>query len=444
MGSTLSSFGLNGGANSNQGASGAGFNATGANLLQPATTAQATDLYNQSQQGLAQQQAFLQALQAQNGIGNQSSVYNQLQGVANGTGPNPAQAMLAQATGANVANQAALMAGQRGSGANTGLIARQVAQQGGSAQQQAAGQGATMQANQSLNALGQLGGIAGQQVAQQGQAVGNLNQFTQGEQSNILNSIAQQNNANVGMQSNLNNTNAGIAQGVMKGNQGLVSGLMNSAGGAATAMMASGGEVRKMYDSGGQVDANGPQSSFGRAMKGVMAPPLVNPAGQFGGGQSQDPNFSAGAQAGAGMGKTLMSGAKAIGKSMSSSDQPDLNADSGEDNFGASDLSPNGSNGEYTASKGGKVPALVSPGEVYLPPKKAKEVAKSPAKNPLKEGQKIPGQAKVSGDSLKNDTVKRTLDAGGIVIPRSIVNAKDAPSKAAAFVRAHLAKNGLK
>src|ERR1700679_261280 len=79
-----------------------------------------------------------QALQGQNGLGNQSQVYGQLQGVANGTGPNPAQAQLAQATGANTANQAALMAGQRGSAANVGLLARQAAQQGAANQQAAA------------------------------------------------------------------------------------------------------------------------------------------------------------------------------------------------------------------------------------------------------------------------------------------------------------------
>ena len=100
------------------------------NIQAPITNQMGLDSITQAQNQLAQQNAFVQALQAQNGIGNQSNVYNQLQNVANGTGPNPAQAMLANATGQNVANQAALMAGQRGSNANVGLMARQAAQQG--------------------------------------------------------------------------------------------------------------------------------------------------------------------------------------------------------------------------------------------------------------------------------------------------------------------------
>src|SRR5271169_6853465 len=116
MGFIGSTLGI--GSNPNQGAAGAKFNASGANLQQGATTAQANQLYQTNQDALAQQQAMVQALQAQNGIQNQSNVYNQFQGIANGTGPNPAQAMLSQATGANVANQASLMAGQRGSNAN--------------------------------------------------------------------------------------------------------------------------------------------------------------------------------------------------------------------------------------------------------------------------------------------------------------------------------------
>jgi len=87
-------------------------------------------------------------------------------------------------------------------------------------------------------------------------------------------------------------------------------------------------------------------------------------------------------------------------------------------------------------ARGGKVPALVSPGEIYLPPSKAKEVAKGKASP--SEGQRIPGKAKVKGDSLKNDTVKKTLDEGGVVVPRSKANDYD---KAAAFVKAVMAKN---
>ena len=152
----------------NNGANGTGFSTPqGANITNPTNPGQINNAYSGNQTALAQQQALLQALQAQGGLGNQSQVYNQLQGVVNGTGPNPAQAQLAQATGTNVANQAALMAGQRGAGSNVGLIARQAGQQGAATQQNAVGQAATLQANQSLNALNSAGSIANTQVANQ-------------------------------------------------------------------------------------------------------------------------------------------------------------------------------------------------------------------------------------------------------------------------------------
>ena len=77
---------------------GGGPNATGVNA----------GALNTAQEGvnntLTQQQAFLQALQGQNGLQNQSNIYNQLQGIASGTGPNPALAQLNQTTGQNAEN----------------------------------------------------------------------------------------------------------------------------------------------------------------------------------------------------------------------------------------------------------------------------------------------------------------------------------------------------
>ena len=83
-----------------------------ANIQQGTNAGQLNQAYNQAQTGLSQQQQFAGQAAAQNGLSNQSQVYNQLAGVASGQGPNPAQAQLANATGANVSNQAALMAGQ--------------------------------------------------------------------------------------------------------------------------------------------------------------------------------------------------------------------------------------------------------------------------------------------------------------------------------------------
>lgn len=193
---------------------------------------------NQVQSSIEQQQNFVNQLQAQQagvaaqqqGLGNLNDIYAQQQAVANGQGPNPAQAELAQATGANVANQAALMAGQRGAGQNVGLMARQAAQQGGALQQQAAGQGATMQAQQSLAALNQLGGLANsqaaigsQQVGEQQGALGQLGAQANAQQQNLLNATNQLNQNKVAMQSNMNNANQATAATNAKNQQGILS-----------------------------------------------------------------------------------------------------------------------------------------------------------------------------------------------------------------------------
>lgn len=60
--------------------------------------------------------------------------------------------------------------------------------------------------------------------------------------------------------------------------------------------------------------------------------------------------------------------------------------------------------------------------------------------NNMKSGGMVHGQAKVSGDSVKNDTVPAMLSPGEIVIPRSKVND---PKAAKAFVDAILAKKGI-
>jgi len=192
---------------------GAGFQAQ-----QGATTEQANQLFGNVTSGLDQQQKLINALQAQNGIGNLGNAYNMAQQTATGQGANPALAQLAQATQANTSNQAALMAGQRGTSGNAGLMARQIAQQGAQNQQNSAGQAATLQAQQQLAGQQQMANIAAQQQAAQQQAVGQYNQFAQGAQGNVLNSLGGQNSANASI--------AGI-------NAGTQAGILNKAAGAA-------------------------------------------------------------------------------------------------------------------------------------------------------------------------------------------------------------------
>lgn len=59
------------------------------------------------------------------------------------------------------------------------------------------------------------------------------------------------------------------------------------------------------------------------------------------------------------------------------------------------------------------------------------------------DGGKVLGQAKVSGDSLKNDEVPAMLSPGEVVIPRSVIQSDDPVNNAAKFVAAILARNGM-
>lgn len=54
----------------------------------------------------------------------------------------------------------------------------------------------------------------------------------------------------------------------------------------------------------------------------------------------------------------------------------------------------------------------------------------------MSDGGPVPGHASLFGDDERNDTVPAKLSPGEIVIPRSITQGKDAPARAAAFVRA--------
>lgn len=365
---------------------GSGFQAIGPSGQQLSQT------YQNTQDALAKQKAFADALNAANGIGNQSSVFNQLQGVAAGTGPNPAQAMLNQATGANVANQAALMASQRGASANPGMIARQAAQQGAQIQQNAAEQGATMQAQQSLGALGQMGGVAGQQAAQQGNALQTLNQAALQGQGNILQA-----------QANANNANAGIAQSNTGAQSALLGGILGGAG-AAAGKMAAGGEVPN--------PTNNPwMKGWGTTTVAAPAAPMSPTSSNINQGAAllTENLIGAGGKPAPKVGVPI-AGTESTGPSMQESGSvPSM----GGASRGAQMMS-------NTMARGGKVETG----------------------SKLKAGGHVPGKPKVKGDSLKNDNVHALLSPGEIVVPRSIAQGPDAPRKAAEFVAAILAKKG--
>lgn len=482
--------------------------------MQPVTQQQATTSYNDVQSALQQQQAFAQAVQPGGlaGLQSQQQLLGQLQDQSQGKGPNPALAQLNQTTGQNVANQAALMAGQRGSGANAGLIARQAAQQGAATQQNAVGQAAILKAQQQLAAQGQLQQQQQAMIGQQAGATNAASTSQQNEQQNLLNSISGVNNANVSQQSNINNSNTSMAGVSMQGQQNLLGNVMGGAGSALG--LADGGEVNSAeYDvspSGEGVSTAGPASSgssnipkignafqsksggggsgllslaalaakggkvsdipkmaLGGAPVGITPLQTLASPGQASGPQSSVGQYFTEAKTGSGVqpgtissggGPNITSITNAWAKNPSSSpskatnmsdddtQEAYLDADAALGVAGADnkevEMPASNANFDFAAAKGGKVPALVSPGERYLNPAKVDKVKQGAS--PMKEGALVPGKPKVGGakNSYANDTVPADLDPGGIVIPRSVTQAKDAEKKAIAFVRSVLAKKG--
>ena len=284
MGALGGILGLNGGFNGTGAAA-----PTGTTINPGVNNGQLATAYQGTQGGLNNQQQLLQALQAQNGIGNQNNVFNQQQAlanqygnIANGQGPNPAQAMLAQQTGNNIAATNALMAGKRGASANPALMAALAANQGAATQQQAVGQGATMQANQSLGALGQqgaqlanMGQTSGQQVQNQIAATGAGTEAQLAQQQQLLAANQAANNANVSMQSNINNANAGLAESTMPLQQGVLGGAIGGLG----AGLVPGGSLGSALGAAGKgISAAGATGGIvGYADGGAVQQPMQQP-----------------------------------------------------------------------------------------------------------------------------------------------------------------------
>jgi hypothetical protein len=389
------------------------FQASSANVTPGTNAGQLSTAYNGAQNALAGQQSLANTLapQASSAVANQNALANQFLAMSQGQGPNPAQAQLQQATAANTANQAALMAGQRGSSQNIGLLARQNAQQGAANQQQSAGQAASLGAQQQINAQNNLANLSNAQIGQTGQAATNLSSAAQGEQGILQNANTGFNNSIVGMQSNINNVNSQTAAA----NQNMAGNIMGSISGpissGISSLFAEGGEVDQQPSNLGTFTPSAAGSDSGPSIPGTSTLPTSssNPlsGGSSGGG---------GGKSGGGGG--LMSLAALLAKG------GPVHRQHFDSHLGA-----------YFAD-GGKVSAMVSPGEIYLSPDKVHKVMNEGA-NPLKIGHRIPGKAKVKGDSYSNDTVPANLDEGGVVIDRK--NSID-PHKAALFVHQSLHK----
>jgi len=382
--------------------------------------------------GLAKQQVAGQGLQ--DVYGRQAATADTLGNISKGIGPNPAMAALNQRTGENVANQAALMAGQRGAGANVGLMARQAAQQGGNLQQQAVGQGATMQAQQSLNALGQMGTQQSQMAATQS-ALGNLgttqvgagqtalgaqaaqantqaanqiganNQAVQGNIQNVGQQLGAANNAinaGVAAQGSVNAANSALAVQGLKNKGDLAGGAMNGAGAGIATLAKAAPAVAPL--AAAAADA---------APAAAEAAPLA--AAALAGGGEVDAQLPTAAAAP----DTGMSSWGAFMKNLSySPSSPDSALKQGASK-GAQGLI--GALGMAAMAQGG----LAAQGGGVN--------AGSPAQ-----------AATIQGNSYTNDKIPAVLSEGEVVIPRSIMMGKDPVRGAADFVAKILAKKGRK
>lgn len=250
---------------------------------------------------------------------------------------------------------------------NPALAARQAASQQANTNQQAGNQAATLRAQQQLSAQNQLGGLYGQ-IGQQGLGLSGQALSGQIAQNQAINSS--------------NAINAGVASGNQSSSNGIVGGLLGGIGSVAGHFLglAHGGQVQG-YDAGGYTLPDLGSNS-------LTLPELGSSAGIG----MPAPAPSLGLADAVSQKKSGPSALAGIGSGLSSSAQ----------NMGPNDIA------RFLAlahSKGGQINML--------------------------SGGDVPGKAKVSGDSTKNDTVPAMLSPGEVVIPRS--SASD-PEKAKEFV----------
>lgn len=338
-------------------------------------------------------------------IARQSALSDSLAAAAAGQGPNAALEQLRQTTQQNVNTAAGQAASARG--VNPALAARMAVDSAATSNQTAAGQAATLEAEQQVQARQQLAqnlqatGATqiGQQTAGTGalQVAGGLDLGAQGIDAGVA-------NQNAGLELGQEQLAAGVGAGNAATNAGLVGGLLQGAGSAASAamLMSDGGDVPELLAAPepGASPVHDYLSSLYGAAPPTPAPALAKPSGSTGTGAAS-------------AGSAIADGGKA-----------------GADAFrGIMGQRLAGTGSIY--ADGGRVPALVSPGEIVTPPgtgpRQAARIAESGAG-------KVPGKARVAGDSPKNDIVPAKLRPGSIVLPRSVANASDPGKAAASFV----------
>lgn len=394
----------------------------------------------------------------------QQSLADALSAQSRGSGPvNEAiQAQLTKNTNEAQNRAAGAAASQRGM--NPALAARQILNQNADIQQKAATDAANLKGQIALGSQGQAGNVLGQMAGQNLQAAGlgqqggltAADQILRARAANASNQLAASthNAANTlaARTSNAQNItqnsaiNAGVAGQNANTNANIAGGIIGGVGSALG--MAKGGKVslahalsqRKHYAFGATPVTNfnftEPKSQFAGSAptlldNGPAAPMLTTePARQYGGSESL-------------VRPDLISGSESSERNRAPMPKMDFGAALQGVKTGIPDYTNKGPGiGGAFMNHGGKVPAMVSPGERYLPPEDVAAV-KADKKSAMLTGELIKGKAKVKGDSLKNDVVPKTLEEGGVVIPRSVTQSQDAPQKAQEFVK-HAAKGYAK
>lgn len=384
----------------------------------------------------------------------QGNLANILMNQVNGNGPNPAQIQAQQMNENAIKSNTGMIASQKG--ISPAIAARLAANNAAGMQQQAAGQGALLGANQQLSAESALGGLYGQQANE-----------AAGMDSTNQNAIASYNNAQVGMTSNMNNTNqathaqnAATAGGLVGGLAGGISGAIGLAKGGVvpakenpklamvpkTQRFDMGGPVMSNWgysmhpniDSGASSMANQYIAAGGQALsKGISG--LLNPAAkpegptttgtaapwEEGGGMAGGPMDAMGgagaAEGGAGLGDLAVLAAAKGGVI------PEKMAGGGI----MGDVMKVAPLALMALNQGGKVEDhMHHMAQIYHPDFGGKLAT-------LKaDGGNVPGKPAVAGkkNTYKNDTVPAMLSPGEIVLPRSVTQSKDPVKAAADFV----------
>lgn len=392
-------------------------------------------LQQQGTEGLsASDKAALQ--QTENQLTQQANSQNQgtLQQFAQrgqaGSGASLAAQLMNNQNASNTANQRALqIAGQSQQNALQATAAAGTL--GQNMQQQQYGQAAN--AANATNAINQFNAANSQNVMgtntqaanhaqaynlQNAQNISNQNTSTQNQQQQYNKGLYQQQffdqlakgQAAAGESNSLAGSQANAGADANKNTQAIGAGA-NSAVSQAATLFYNGGMV-KGYDDGGTVT---PGPSFGDKLKAFAAAGMPQSA-------PQAPAQNTPAAQPDGL-AALISKLKPKSNTIS---MPNGTVAGNDNNYGASQLQM-----PQIGAQTPPAPSLLNKGGMAKPPKPDDPMSAfrmlfngGEATN-YKEGGKVPGKAKVKGDSPANDTVDAKLSPGELVIPRSIIGQPD-------------------